>query len=121
MIVAAEEAAVANVLDEWRARQLLAETGSTLTGSYLDDVGRRALVARFVPVVKGLVDVGWIEVRESSPESGGETSLAGDELDRALMDPGSWIWRSDLSVRQLWLSTTDRWDELIDASDMDSK
>jgi hypothetical protein len=108
MIEAVEEAQLIHVMDAWRAPQRWAETGSTLTPSDLDDDAKWQLIPRFVDIVLGLVDRGWIEIREPghSPDP-----LTGSDLRNALADPASWLLNLDGEHRVLELITTDRWNQ----------
>jgi len=113
MVNAVEEGFLIDVLDEWRARILWAETGSTLTGSDLDDSAKRQLIPRFARVVAELVGCRWIELnqlRDGAPEL---VLLSGPVLQAVLDDPDSWVRRSDLRHRLIGLVTTDRWDQLV--------
>ncbi|MEV6965782.1 hypothetical protein AB0M47_11770 [Hamadaea sp. NPDC051192] len=105
MITAAEEASLVNVMDEWRARQRWAETGSTRTPSDLTDADKDRLIERFAAVVLDLVNIGWIAVEEHS------TPLTDAELSAALDDSKSWISALDGEHRMVMLITTDAWDE----------
>jgi hypothetical protein len=109
MINAIERTPLVHVLDEWRARARWAESGSTRATSDLDDTAKRALIPRFIPIVKDLVSRGWLEVSERPIDRDGARVLAGEALDAALVDPSGWIWCSDDSLRLLGLATTDRW------------
>ncbi len=110
MITAVDEGRLIDVMDSWRARQRWAETGSTATPSDLTDSAKRNLVERFRDVVLGLIDRGWLEIRE--PEDAPEP-LKGARLQEALSDPASWIFSYDYDHRMVWPTTTDAWDRLV--------
>jgi hypothetical protein len=113
MVNAVEESLLIHVLDEWRARTLWAETGSTLTPSDLDDAAKRRLIPRFAPVVADLVTRGWIELNELRDGASGPVPLSGPGLQAVLVDSDSWVGRSDLRHRLIELVTTDRWDQHV--------
>lgn len=110
MLAAVDEGYLIHVMNAWRAPQVWAETGSTRNGSDLDDDARRGLVEKFAHVVAGLVERGWLELRE--PEDAPEP-LTGDALHEALSDPASWIYSYDLDHRMVSLMTSGTWDRLI--------
>lgn len=110
MISAVEESFLVSVMDEWRARQRWAATGSTLTPSDLDDQARRKLIPQFTDIVLGLVDRGWLQISEPAH---GRNPLSGTDLRDALADPASWILDLDGNHRVLELMTTDQWHQRI--------
>jgi hypothetical protein len=111
MITAADEGCLIHVMDSWRARQRWAETRSTRTPSDLDDTAKKGLAARFRDVVIGLVDRGWLELREPEEAAG---PLEGAELHDALSDSASWVFSYEYDHRMVWLMTTDAWGRLIE-------
>lgn len=113
MVNAVEESFLVNVLDEWRARALWADTGSTLTSSDLDDAAQRQLIPRFALVVADLITRGWIELSELQGGTAEPVPLSGRALRAVLNDPDSWVRRSDLRHRLIELITTDRWDQHV--------
>ena len=113
MVNAVEESFLIYVLDEWRARTVWAETGSTLTPSDLDDAAKRQLISRFALVVAGLITRGWIELSELRDGASEPVPLSGPALRAVLDDPDSWVRRSDLRHRLIELITTDRWDQHV--------
>jgi hypothetical protein len=113
MITAVEEGHLTSVLDAWRAPIRWAETGTSATPSDLDDQAKRDLIPRFAPIVRELVDNGYITIAEYFLDNPTPTVLSGEQLDAALADPASWIWNIDLNFRVLELLTTDSWDILV--------
>jgi hypothetical protein len=112
MINAFEESFLVCVMDEWRARQRWAETGSTQTPSDLDDEAKRQLIPRFTDIILNLVDRDWLQISE--PVHGADP-LTGGDLRDALADPASWISDLEGNHRMLELMTTDHWDQDIEA------
>jgi hypothetical protein len=103
MINAEEEAYLANVMDEWRARTRWAETGSTWTPSDLTDLQKRELAGRFMDAVTDLVFRGWLTLHES------ESPLTDRELADALEDTSTWISTISGDHRMVELRTTSAW------------
>jgi hypothetical protein len=113
MVNAVEESFLIYVLDEWRARTLWAETGSTLTPSDLDDDAKRRLVPRFALVVADLVTRGWVQLSELRDGTSGPVPLSGPGLRAVLDDFDSWVQRPDLRHRLIELAATGRWDQHV--------
>jgi hypothetical protein len=67
----------------------------------------RALIPRFVDVVRDMVERNLIEIRE--PEDGvweNASSITGVELDQVMADPKTWIWSADGDNRMVMLLPT---------------
>jgi hypothetical protein len=108
MVVAYEEGYLVNVMDEWRARQHWAESGSArLVGAGLSDTDKERLIGHFAGVVADLLARMWIEVEED------EQPLSGDALWAALGDPKAWISDVDRGDRMIMLLRGTAWDELF--------
>ena len=117
IVIAEEEGPVAHVLDEYRARQRWAETGSTLTPSDLDDAAKLALIPRFARVLTEMIARGWIDLWWGLPWPQGSTVPA-DQSAAVLNDSASWIDRPDGDWRIIGMTTTARTsgnDAILDA------
>lgn len=114
---ACDEAAMAHILDEFRARQRWAETGSTLTPSDLDIDAKRAMVPHFARILSDMVARGWVDLFQGYPTKGG-VPLAADERAGVIDAPTSWIYELDdwevigLCIGDEWARLTGAWDRL---------
>jgi hypothetical protein len=110
IITAEEEAAVNDILDEFRARQRWAETGSKLTPSDLDIDAKRALIPHFSQVLADMVARDWIDLFRGFATIG-SVKLTPDEAIAAINDPRSWIGELD-DTQLVGLTTGDEWDRV---------
>ncbi|MFC4109834.1 hypothetical protein ACFOX0_28375 [Micromonospora zhanjiangensis] len=98
------------VLDEYGRRLRWALTGDPAQPSRLDEPARIALIARFVPVLVGLVGRNWIETRETYSGRWHDTSaMSADDLTIALRDPANWLPPPGTRQRGLTITTTACW------------
>jgi hypothetical protein len=112
MINAVDEAALVDVMDEYRARIRWAEAGSTLVGSDLTDDDKRALMPRFAAIVADMVSRGWIELADGLPTPDSRI-LNPAEIAEALRDSYTWIRREDEAYRLVGVFVGEAWEELI--------
>jgi hypothetical protein len=108
MIAASEEVFLVNIMDEWRARQRWAETGSMHTPSDLSGLDKERLIGRFSSVVLDLAGRGWLNIEEHA------LPLVGGAPHDALTDRGRWISTLDGVHRLIMLIATDAWREDAD-------
>jgi hypothetical protein len=78
---------IADIMDQWRARQRWAETGGTRTPSDLDDAAKLRLIPRFAAAVKAMVASGQVELWDGFPEYASSTLVLDAEIDDVLADP----------------------------------
>ncbi|MEU8076762.1 hypothetical protein AB0B31_15065 [Catellatospora citrea] len=62
IITAHEEAAIAHIMDAYRARQRWAGTGTTATPSDLDTDAKQAMIPRFAQILADMVARGWTDL-----------------------------------------------------------
>lgn len=89
IITAYEEAATAHIMDEFRARQRWAETGTTRAPSDLDINAKRTMITRFAQVLADMVARGRVlpglsdhRQRQAHRRRGERDHQRADELDR---------------------------------------
>ncbi|MEU7821655.1 hypothetical protein [Catellatospora sp. NPDC049133] len=115
IVTAYEEAAIGHILDEFRARQRWAETGTTTTPSDLDLDAKRALVPHFARVLADMVSRGWVDLFRGYPTKG-SVELTAAEVAAVVNEPTSWISELD-DWEVIGLATGDEWDRLTGAWD----
>lgn len=115
IMTAYEEAAMVHIMDEFRARQRWAETGTTETPSDLDIDAKRAMIPHFAEVLADMVARGWVDLFRGYPTTG-SVKLTADEVTAIINEPTSWISELD-DWEIIGLATGDEWDRLTGAWD----
>lgn len=114
MIGAVEEAYLNDVIYEYNLRVNGVKDGNAVVAPPISEVTVRSLIPRFAGMVEGLINLGWVEIRESADGVWDHAApITAEQIASTLVDPDTWIWDEHGGRRMVMLLTTDRWDALV--------